>query len=151
VYELCYPILRVGVFFDKLPVPLGLFDRVEILTLNILDQRNLSRGRIVDFAHERWNGVKAGTLRRAPAPLACDNLEPVSMRPQQDRLQDSPLANRVCKLIDSLFAKLCARLLGIGPDTADLDLTDASARSWRLAGLRARHCRLAEERLEPAA
>ena len=97
--------------------------------------------------------MKPRPLRSAPAALASDDLKPsVTMRPQQDRLQDTTLGNRIGELVDRLFLELDARLLGIGPDPADLDLADsAGPNGTALCGRRRRHGLLAKKRLETAA
>ena len=87
-------VLRMAVTLDELAVTLRLLDRVQVLALDVLDQRDLGCGRSVNFANDRRNGVQAGTLRRAPSALSRDDLEPVTMGPKQNRLKDAALGNR---------------------------------------------------------
>ena len=63
VDELGNIVLRMAMALDQLPIALGLFDRVEVFALDIFDQRDLGRGRIVDLADDRRDRVK-------PAPAA---------------------------------------------------------------------------------
>ncbi len=152
VDELRKIVLRMAMALDQLAIAFGLFDRVEILALDVLDQRDLGRGGIVDLADDRRDRVKPCPLRGAPAALSGDDLEPsVAMRPKQDRLQDTALGNRIGELVDRLFLELDARLLGIGPDPADLDLADsAGPNGTALCGRRRRHGLFAKKRLETA-
>ena len=80
---------------DQLFVAFGLFDRIEILALDILDQRQLGGCRFIDLAYDRRDGVQPRPLRCAPATLAGDDLESlaVAVRPQQDRLEDTALGD----------------------------------------------------------
>ena len=55
--------LGVAVQVDQLLVGIGFLDRIQILALDILDQRQLGSARIVDVAHDRWDRVKPCPLR----------------------------------------------------------------------------------------
>ena len=116
----------MAVPIDQLAIALRLLDRIQILTLDILDQRDLGRSRIIDLADDRRNGMQPGALRSSPSALAGDDLEAVTVRTKQDRLKDAPLCDRIGELVDRLFLELATRLLRIGANTPDLDLTDAS-------------------------
>lgn len=61
-------------------------DRVEILTLDILDQREFGRALVIQHSNQRWDRLQSNQLRRAPSALACDQFESVALRPDQDRL-----------------------------------------------------------------
>jgi hypothetical protein len=149
VYELGDIFLGMTVPIDQLAIALCLLDRVQVLTLDVLDQRNLGRSRIVDLANDRGNGVKPGALRSSPPALAGDDLKAVTMRTKQDRLQDAPFRNRVGEFVDRLFPELHTRLLRIGANATDLDLTDA-ARTHRslFAGCGSRRSLLPKKRLK---
>ena len=49
------------------------FERIQILALDVLDQRHRDRGFIGHAAHDRRNLVQARELRGAPAALAGDD------------------------------------------------------------------------------
>src|SRR4051794_39096523 len=119
--------LRVAVAINELLVPLRFLDRVEVLALNILDQRQLGRCRFVYLAYDRRNAVQPRPLRRPPPALAGADLEAVAVRSQQDRLEDSALRNRIGALVDRLVAELDARLVRVWPEAADLNLPHAAA------------------------
>ena len=131
VDELADIVLGMAVPVDQLAIALGLLDRVQILALDILDQRDLRRRRLVDLADDRRDRVQPRPLRRAPAALAGDDLKPVAVGPQQDRLEHPALGDRIGQLVDRFLAELDARLVGIGPDPRDLDLAHAAARARR--------------------
>ena len=73
VDQLADIVLGMAVALDQLPIALRLLERVQILALDILDQRKLGHGRFVDLADNRRNRVELRPLRRAPAPLARDD------------------------------------------------------------------------------
>ncbi len=52
-------ILPVPIGFDKRLVTLGFLDRVQILALDVLDQRDLGGRRIAVIAHDRVQGPAA--------------------------------------------------------------------------------------------
>jgi hypothetical protein len=52
----------------------GFLDRIQILALDILDERDLERLDIIEFANDDRDLVKLRPLRRPPAPLAGDDL-----------------------------------------------------------------------------
>ena len=119
-------ILGVAVSLDELAVGLGFLQRVEILALDILDQRDLGSRRIVDFADNRGDAVELSSLRRAPPPFAGDDLEAVAVGTEQDWLEHAALGDRLGQLGNCLLVELDARLVRIGADAPDLDLTDAT-------------------------
>src|SRR5260370_42114902 len=63
-----------------------LFDRVEVLALNIFDQGYLERRLIANLTDDRGHSAQAGSLRRAPSTLAAENLLTPSTSPQNTRL-----------------------------------------------------------------
>jgi hypothetical protein len=146
VNDLADFVLGMAVPLDQLAVTLRLLDRVQILALNILDQRELGHRRPVDLADDRGDGVKPRPLGGAPAALAGDDLEAVSVETQQYRLEHSALGDRLGELVDRFLAELGPRLVGIGPDAGNLDLAHPAARLRLGVGRRPR--RLAKQRLE---
>ena len=93
--------------------------------------------------------MQPGALRSSPSALAGDDLEAVTVRTKQDWLKDTPLCNRIGELVDRLFLELAARLLRIGANTPDLDLTDAAqAHRSLFAGGSSRRSLFPEKRLK---
>jgi hypothetical protein len=139
----------MAVPIDQLAVAFRLLDRIQVLTLDVLDQRNLGRSRIIDLAHDRRNGVQPGTLRSSPSALAGDDLETVTVRTKQDRLKDAPFCDRIGELVDRVFLELATRLLRIRANTPDLDLADAAqAHRSLFAGGSSRRSLFPEKRLK---
>ena len=78
-----------------------LVERREVLALEVLDDRDLERGVVVDLLDEGRDRLEAGGLRRAPAALAGDELElAVVERPDEDGLEDAVLADGRGKLVE---------------------------------------------------
>ena len=65
---------------DQDPVGLGLLDRVQLLALEVLDERQLEELLVGDVPDDRRDLVDAGALGRPPAALAGDQLEPAVRR-----------------------------------------------------------------------
>ena len=146
-------VLRMAVTLDELAIALRLFDRVQVLALYVLDQRNLGRSRIVNLTNDRRNGVQAGALRCAPPAFARDDLEPITMGTKEDRLKNTAFGDRIGELVDRFFLELHPRLFRVGADAPNLDLSHA-ARTRRCGiagGCDGNDGLLAEKRLKAAA
>src|SRR5690349_16436229 len=105
--------LGVAEFLDQAAVALAFLDRVEILPLDVLDQRDLGRAAIVHLADDHRNLVQPCRLRRAPAPLTGKNLVAIGLRriaAHEDRLQDSLLAHRLGQRVEVLGIEMTSRL-----------------------------------------
>jgi hypothetical protein len=112
---------------DELAIAFRLLVRIEVFALDVLDQRDFGRRRIVDLADNCRDRVQARALRSSPATLASDDLKPsIAVRTEKDRLQDTALGDRIGELIDRFFPELDARLFRVGPDATDLDLANAA-------------------------
>ena len=68
-------LLGVAVVVDQALIGLCFLDRVEVLALDILDQRDLERLLVAEIADDGGDFVQPRPLRRAPAPFAGDDLE----------------------------------------------------------------------------
>jgi hypothetical protein len=139
----------MAVPIDQLAVAFRLLNRIQVLTLDVLDQRDLGRSRIIDLADDRRNGMQSGALRSSPSALAGDDLEAITVRTKQDRLKNAALCDRIGELVDRLFLELAPRLLRIGANTPDLNLTDAAQADRSLfAGGSSRRSLFPEKRLK---
>ena len=79
---------------------LRLFDRVQILSLNILDQRYFQRFCVRQCAYNSGNLMQARSLCRAPAALTRNKLIPAGLHlPHQYRLNYAALSNALCQLL----------------------------------------------------
>ena len=91
-------------------ISLGLLDRVEVLPLNIFDQRNFERLGIVECPNDHGHFVQPRPLRRAPAALTRDNLVSRPVRSHDDGLQHPALRNRLRQFLKRSFIEMPARL-----------------------------------------
>ena len=78
---------------DELAVGVGGLDRVEVLALEVLDERELELLAIGQLAHDRRDPLEAGRLRGAQAALAGDELVAVDRLGDEDRLEDAVLGD----------------------------------------------------------
>lgn len=96
-------VLAVAEIADQRAIAFGLFERIEIGALHVLDDRKLQRFGIGRLDDDDRNVVQAGTLCRAPAALTGDDLVAVrnaAHGPRNDRLDDAALAQRRGELIE---------------------------------------------------
>ncbi len=137
------------VALDQLAVALGLFERVEVLALDVLDQRQLGGRQFIDVADDRRDRMEPRPLRRPPATLAGDDQIAVVVGPKQDRLEHAALADRFCEFVERLLVELHPRLIGVGPNPGNLDLPHTPARMRPVrSGRSGRPRRLPKERLQ---
>ena len=96
---------------DELLVGGGLLERVEVLAVEVLDQRLLERRRRRRRSRTMAGmAVEAGPLGRPPPPLPGDQLVgAVAGRPDQDRLQHAELADRGGQRRQRLLVEVPAR------------------------------------------
>ena len=151
VDRLCQHFLRVAEFVNEPAVRLRLFDRVQILPLDVLDQRNLQRFAVGVIADDDRHFVKARALRGAPAALTRDDLIIMAVRTHHDRLDDAAFRDRAGKLVQRVVVEMAARLIGVGSDRADRDHADAGGRNAVQVRRRIVARDVAQQRAEPAA
>src|SRR3546814_20575331 len=101
---------------DETLVGFRLLDCVEVLALNVLDDRDFQRFDIVEIADEGGNLVEPRLLRRPPAPLAGDDLIALTEGADDDGLDEPARAYRFAKLGQPLFIELAARLMRMWVD-----------------------------------
>ena len=102
---------------DELLVGGGLLERVEVVAVEVLDQRLLERGGVVGLADERRDGLEADPPGRPPAALARDQLVlVVADRAHQHRLEHADLADRVGERAERLLVEVVPRLEPVRPD-----------------------------------
>jgi len=89
-----------GEFADQPLQRLRFFQRVEVLALDILDQRHGDDGAVVQFAHHHRHLGQAGQLGGAPAAFAGDDLvTAAAVGAYHDRLDHALGADRVGQLV----------------------------------------------------
>src|SRR5262245_64287129 len=87
-------VLAVAELLHKRLVAHGLFERIEIGALNVLDDGELERFAVVNFKEDHRHVVDAGALRRPPPPLTGNDFVRIGYAthgPRQDRLDDTAL------------------------------------------------------------
>ncbi len=101
---------------DELLVRRGFLQRIELLPLHVLDDRLLQHRGVVRRAHDRGDRLEPDAPGRAPAPPARDQLEAVTTRPDEDRLEHADFPDRFRQRGKRLLVEVLARLLRIRPD-----------------------------------
>ena len=98
-----------------------LFNRVEILALDILDQRDRHDLPLIEIADDGRNFMKLRALRCAPAAFACDQLvAPLSTQGTHDnRLDNATLSDRTREFVQRVVVKDLPRLIGQRFDMRD--------------------------------
>src|SRR4029079_5199356 len=98
-----------------------LFHRVQVATLDVLDERELQHLLVFDFADDDGHARKARELRGAPAALARDELEEAGAGgADDDRLEQAVLLQRLRERLHGFGVELGARLVRVRPDGVDL-------------------------------
>jgi hypothetical protein len=107
--------LRVAEAIQQLAISLRLFHGVEVGALNVLDDGDFQHLGIVEVADDDGKLVNLGTLRRAPASFTGHDLEALTawVRPDDQRLYHTLLADRCGKLLQRAVRERTARLIGI--------------------------------------
>ena len=93
-----------------------LFDRIQVFPLDILDQRDRHDLALIEVANDRRNFMQFCPLGSPPAAFARDDLIGIGvirMGPDQQRLQDSLLADGVDQPVNGCLVKAFARLTWI--------------------------------------
>src|SRR3546814_19275661 len=83
--------LTMAEFSNQFPISFGLFDRVKVLALNILNESDFQRFRIVEIANNGWKAMELGPLSGPPASLAGNDLVAPALRPHNDGLNNATL------------------------------------------------------------
>ncbi len=134
---------------DQLAVAGGLLDRVQVLALHVLDDGELGDILVGELAHDDGHGVQRRFLRRAPAPLAGDDLIAAALAiwTGDNRLHETLGADRLRELGELGGIEILARI-----EAARMQLRDGQQALLAVGGQgRIRSRRLADERSEAAA
>ena len=87
-----------------------LVDRIQVLALDVLDERDQERLAIGDRADDCRDRGEPRLLGREETPLAGDELVSVRGGAKENRLEDSSLADRIGELLDGRGIELRPRL-----------------------------------------
>src|SRR5581483_5722394 len=107
---------------QQLSERLGELDRVQVLPVDVLDQRLAEGVRVVALAYDRGDGRESRQAGRAQAPLPRDELVSALRAPHDDRLQDPDLANRHRQRLQRLVLEARPWLTRVGRDAVQGDL-----------------------------
>jgi len=151
VDELAQFLLGMAIDVDQPLIGLRLLDRVQILALDILDQRHLERLVVAELADDGRDFVQPRPLRRPPAPLASDDLEAVAVRADDDRLDDAARLDGLGEFDQRLFLENPAGLARMRLDAGDRNQLNGAPPSFRAASDGRFLLDLAKERGEAAA
>ena len=122
---LAQPFLGEVVLVDKFPEGQRDFDGVQVLTLDVLDERHLGHLAVVGRSDVGRNGVQPGQQRCAVATFTRDDLVGVVAHAAQGQwLDDAQLADACRQLFKCLLVKDLTGLLGVGHDLVDGYLVD---------------------------
>ena len=70
-----------------------LFDRIQVLALEVFDQRQLERFDIVRLAYGYWHPIQPGALSGAESALAGDQLVAINDRTDEEWLEEAFFTN----------------------------------------------------------
>src|ERR1700683_3797142 len=99
-----------------------LFDGIEILALEVLNQRHLQRHLIANIPNNGRHPIKLAPLRGSPPAFAGDQLVAVSDSSNDEGLNNAAGADRARKLVQGFFAEACSWLERARIDQIDVDL-----------------------------
>ena len=118
-------VLLEGKLAGEAHVSGGFFHRVEILALEVLDERHFEHVAIRRLTLDDGHGGEPEFFRCAPAAFAGDEFELAVHLADDERLDDAVLADRIDKVIERRLDEGMARLQRAGDDVVDGRFADA--------------------------
>ena len=103
----------------------GLLDRIEVLALDVLDERQLELLAIGQLADHGWNALEAGEAGRPDATLAGHDPVAVERFRDEDRLEDAVIGDAGRQGFEVGVLHVAPRLVRVDPDLAERDLLGA--------------------------
>src|SRR3546814_20098647 len=82
-------LLAMAEFSNQFPISFGLFDRIKVLALDILNESDFQRFRIVEIANNGWNAMELGPMSGPPASSAGNDMVAPATRPHNDGLNNA--------------------------------------------------------------
>ena len=131
------PFLGQVELVGETPVGKRLLNRVQILALDVFDQRHFEQrllGAWRDVAHHHRHAQQPGDFRGAPAAFAGDDLESIADLAHHDRLDDAVGADRLRELLQPRIVDIAARLKVVRLEAIDVGLDCRWARRFRRVG-----------------
>ncbi len=123
--------LRQSQSFYKLLICLRFLDRIEILTMNVLDEREFEHTLIGDVTDDRWDLQQSGHLGCPPSAFPSNQLIAKAATSDDNRLYETMSSDGVRELTQPLFIISNAGLMGIRIDKIDVQLGDLLCRRGR--------------------
>ena len=105
----------------------GLFDGIEVLSLQVFDHRQLEDALVVQVQHPRGNLVELGLDAGPEPPFAGDELVALADGSHQDWLEHAVLAQRIRQGGNLCRREITARLIRVGIDLIDGDVEQLGA------------------------
>jgi hypothetical protein len=102
--------------------------RIQVLALEVLDERELSGLAVIDLLDDGWDLGPAQALHRAPAALAGDQFMPRSPAANHDGLHQAGLGNAAGQGVEHGWVHLATRLVCARRDAQHGDEGHADAR-----------------------
>ena len=115
-------VLREVKFFHQAVECARLLDGIQILALNVFDERELERLLVAYFSQDNRHAQKLRALRSAPSALSRDELVSRADLSHNERLDDSARANGLRQFLECRFRKSRSRLIRARIDQVDVDL-----------------------------
>src|SRR5207249_11536378 len=103
-------LLRQLKLLDQLRITLCFLDRIEILALEVLNQRQLKHGPVISFSQDDRHFGQPKQLGGAPSPFTSDKLEMAVSLPNNERLHDALLLNRIGQFAQGFCREIFSRL-----------------------------------------
>ena len=100
-------------------VPAGFLDCVEVLPLQVFNQRNLHRLFFIHLTDDDRNLLQARHPAGSPASFSCYQLiDAARQRTDQQRLQYAVLTDGICQFVERFLIEHLTRLLSVWLDLA---------------------------------
>src|SRR3546814_11882842 len=87
-------LLAMADFSNQFPTSFGLFDRIKVLALDILNESDFQRFRIVEIANNGWTEMELGAQSDPPESLAGNDLVAPALRPHNDGLKNAAIERK---------------------------------------------------------
>ena len=124
----------------QLAIAKRLFNRIEVSTLDILDNCDLKNFSIVKISNQNRQLVKLRPLSGPPTAFTRNDLILISDRPNDQGLNNTLFLNRISEIAQIIFNEILARLIGVRNDFLNWNQKIPKLR-WRLSAGSRRFCR----------
>ena len=108
-------------FIDQAQIGFRLFDRIEIVALDVFDDGELELLLFGRIPYDDRDGLESDPLGRLETPLAGNELIALAFATDDERLQDPVFFDRQGKLLELGIIEVEARLVRIGDDFSNRD------------------------------